>query len=444
MVAVLTLLIALADWSVGNRASLGVFYILPMVLGATVLNRWETAGLAIVCASLRSCFDIPSPQLEMVLRFIFATLAYAVSALFVTALMRNRRMVEEHLKSVRSEQELRREAEEQLRLLVDSSPAAVITLDGAGVVLGANRAAGSLFAIPENETLKGRAIGEYLPVLSDALALTNMPDGFRTAAQCTARRSNGDVFLAHTWFSSYAVPEGTRLAAIVVDASEELREREEEGLHQLLAGNRIAAAAVSHEVRNLCSAIWVICSSLKEKHDLARDDDFQQLAQLVNGLERIASIDLQRQAHPSLEKVQLQEVLDDLRIVIQADWKEAGGAIRWRSPASSPMVLAERHGLLQSFLNLAQNSHRAVQECSTRELSIVVSRHEQTVRIDFDDTGPGVAAPEQLFTPFQPGSDGTGLGLYISRAVLRSYGGDLRYKPHSHGAGFTVELQAAE
>ena len=50
----------------------------------------------------------------------------------------------------------------------------------------------------------------------------------------------------------------------------------------------------------------------------------------------------------------------------------------------------------------------------------------------FEDSGPGIAAPERLFQPFQQGAEGTGLGLYISRAVLRSYGGDLRFEPQSN------------
>ena len=444
LVGALTALIAVADWYVGNRASLGVFYIMPMVVGAVVLTPFETVFLAILCSFLRSCFDIPSPHIEELLRFVFATLAYAMSGLFVTALIKNRKLVEEHLGRIRREQELRRDAEEQLKLLVESSPAAVFTVDGAGVVLAANRAAATLFLIPETDTLKGRAIGPYLPVLSDALQFAGSQQGLRTAAQSQGRRENGEVFLAHTWFSSYTAAEGTRLAAIVVDASEELRDREEQGLEQLLLGNRIAAAAVSHEVRNLCSTISVICSGLEQKHGLQADDDFHQLAKLVNGLERIASIELQATAHDTIEEVALQEILDDLRILIEPDWREINGSVRWNLPAAMPTVLAERHGLLQAFLNLAQNSHRAVQDAAARELAIIGKVEDQTVRICFHDTGPGVAAPERLFTPFQPGSDGTGLGLYVSRAVIRSYGGELRFEPQPRGTCFAVELQVVE
>ena len=109
----------------------------------------------------------------------------------------NRRLIVEHLEAFRRENDLRREAEEQLKTLAESSPAAILTIDGAGEVLAANRAANGLFAIPEDQTLRGRRIGRYLPVLADALQFQGGSSGLRTAAQCQARREDGEVFLAH-------------------------------------------------------------------------------------------------------------------------------------------------------------------------------------------------------------------------------------------------------
>ena len=440
----LVTLVALADWSVGNTFSLGVLYILPMMLGALVLRPAEIAALAILCAFLRLLFDVPSRHLEAALRFAFSSLAYFTSGLFVIALVRNRHLVVEHLVRVEKEQTLRHEAEEQLRVLVESSPAAVLTLDPRSVVLAANHAADALFGIPEGQSLQGRVIASYLPLLSDALGLDRAGEGFRTSAQCYGRREDGDIFLAHTWFSTYGGREGTRLAAIVVDSSEEMRDREEQNLRQLMRYNRIGAAAVSHEVRNLCGAILMLASNLGDKLHLAQDEDFRGLMQLVKGLEHTAEFDLQTHAQESVEAVGLREILDNLRIVIEPGWREADGKVRWVLPADSVRAIADPEGLLQAFLNLAQNSRRAVEDMPIRELTIAVARHNGRVAVRFEDTGPGVAEPEKLFQPFQPGAEGTGLGLYITRAILRSYGGELRFEPSEHGSCFVVELETAE
>ncbi len=433
----LVVLVAAADWYVGNRASLGLFYMLPVMLGATVLAPLEIAAVAVVCSILRSIFDLPSPRVEMMLRFLFAVLAYAGSGLFVAALMRNRALVVRHLERLRQEEKLRREAEEQLQLLVESSPAAILTADADGVVLACNNAANTLFL---SNLLAGKRVGEYVPLLAEALTPRGAAEGFRAAAECQGRRENGEIFLAQTWFSSYSTPHGTRLAAIVVDVSEEMREREEEGMRQLVRGNRIAAAAVAHEVRNLCSAISLLCSNLKDKHPIAADEDFQGLTTLTDGLERIASAALGETVHDTLEEVALRDVLDDLRIVIEPDWREIGGSVAWRLAQPIPGVLGERHGLLHAFLNLAKNAHRAVQASPTRELRISVSEDQRAVHVRFQDSGPGVADPERLFQAFQTGADGAGLGLYLSRAVVRGYGGDLCYEPESGGTCFRIDL----
>jgi len=433
--------IATADWYIGNQASLGVLYILPMMLIGTVLTPPQTVAIGLLCASLRSFFDLPSPPLEVLLRFVFASLAYSGSGLFVIALMRNRQLAIEHLGRIRREQELRQEAEEQLKVLVESSPAAILTLDEQASVVAANRAAASLFMIPPGQSLAGRSMADYVPVLADALRLNDGLAGLCTGAQCQGRRDNGEIFLANTWFSSYLAPQGKRLAAIIVDASEEMRDREEQSLSQLMRGNRIAAAAVSHEVRNLCSAISLICSSLQGKARPDQEEDLRGLATLVGGLETIASGELRWQSHESLVEIALQNVLDDLRIVIEPAWREIDGLVRWVLPKRMPVILADRRGLLQAFLNLAHNSLRAVQEGPRRELCIAVAVEDGRAFIRFRDTGPGIAAPQRLFEAFQPGADGSGLGLYVSRAMVRGYGGEVRYEPAETGSCFEVEVQ---
>lgn len=441
--AILVTVVAFSDWAVGNSVSLAVLYILPMMLGSVILQPFEIAGLALVCASLRARFDVPSSHPEAVLRFAFASLAYFASGLFVAALVRNREMVLEHLTNIEREQELRREVEQHLSVLVESSPAAILTLDQNGVVLAANRAAESLFTIPEAQTLEGRSIAPYLPLLSDALRLENGAEALRTAAQCQGRRDNGEIFLADTWFSSYTTSEGPRLAAIVVDSSEEMRDREEQNLKQLMRYNRIAAAGVSHEVRNLCGAISLLSTNLRDKHDLSGDEDYAGLLTLVKGLERIASFDLHSRVQDTAETVDLRKILDHLRIMVEPNWQEIEGTVEWRLPERIPTVVADPHGLLQVFLNLAQNSFRAVADAPERALEISVAAADQRVMVLFTDSGPGVEAPERLFQPFQAGADGSGLGLYISRAIVRSYGGDLRLNPTPQGCCFIVELPVA-
>ncbi len=440
--AILVVLVSLADWIVGRDVSLAPLYIIPMMLGAVVLSPIQIGILAGICSYLRALFDTAGSPAELVLRFVFTIAAYFVSGLFVSGWVKNHELVRNHLVRTQIEQNLRHEAEEQLKVMAESSPAAILTVDGNGVVLAANAAANGLFMMPQGESVRGRKIRDYLPVLADALRAEITPAGLRTAAQCQGTRENREVFLAHMWFSLYGTPEGRRLAAIVVDSSEEMRAREEEGLRHLLTGNRIMATALAHEVRNFCAVLERLCESLSRTHNLTSDRDFQQLANLIQGLEAMASLKLHTKSQAVLEPVPLKEVLDNLRIVIEADWREIGGKVQWCLPAEMPQVLAEPHGLLQAFLNLVQNSHRAVQAETLRLLNVTVARETKKVIVRFEDSGPGIPAPETLFQPFQVGASGSGLGLYVSRSIVRSYGGDLKFEPRPQGCTFAVELEA--
>jgi signal transduction histidine kinase len=439
----MALLIAttLADWISGHNVSLAAAYILPMTLGAVVLNPRETALFAVACSYLRSWFDVPGTPADLVLRFIFAALAYLASGLFVTALVRRHEQTLRHLAEMRAEQVRRSEAEEYLRVLAESSPAAIFTIDGAGLVLAANASAHRLLLLSGDSKLAGRLIGEYLPFLAEALGKHKESVGLCAETQCQGYRSNGEIFLAHIWFSVYKTLEGKRLAAIVVDSTDEMRDREERGLDELLTGNELVAAAMAHEVRNACEAMAMLCEDLRDRYGLAQDKSFRGLDNLVAGLEVIASHELKSETADLTEEVPLREVLDNLRIVVEPAWREIEGTVRWHLPDEMPLVCAEPHGLLQAFLNLAQNSHRAVQEEAVRELSISVSSKEQKVLIRFHDSGPGIRDQETLFQPFQRSATGSGLGLYVSRLIVRSYNGELTFERQPAGSCFVVELE---
>ena len=72
-------------------------------------------------------------------------------------------------------------------------------------------------------------------------------------------------------------------------------------------------------------------------------------------------------------------------------------------------------------------------------MSLLPSEHE-IASIRVCDTGPGIARTEKLFQPLQKGAEATGLGLFLSRAFMRSFGGDLRYEPDAPGCCFVIEL----
>jgi signal transduction histidine kinase len=263
--------------------------------------------------------------------------------------------------------------------------------------------------------------------------------------QCRGEKENGEIFLANVFFSTYQTRTGPRLAALVVDASEELREREESSLQQLLTGSRILAGAVSHEIRNVCGAISVIHENLMRSEVLRGNKDFDALGALVDTLSKIASMELRQSSRKTeIGAVDLRATLDDLRIVLDSYCAEAGISLHWQIPEWLPLVLADRHSLLQVLLNLTKNSERALAGAESKAIRFSVEVSDRQVSIRVNDTGPGIRSLESLFQPFQKGANSTGLGLYLSRAFMRSFRGELRHDPQGEGCSFILELMRAD
>ena len=460
LAAAIIALIAFIDWRAQAEVPLGFLYLLPMLLVGGVLGRWRIAAVAALCTWLAEVFDDYGWSVKTgVPRDILYFAAFFGMGIFVHTVTRSRRLALEHLRQIESESKARQEAEEQLEILVQSSPVAILTVDGAGRILLANDAAHRLFAAGA-DTLSGGRIGDYLPALANVPAPDERRAPLRTVMQCRGRRLDGEMFQADVWFSTYRTSRGPRLAAMVVDTSEDLRTREELGLDHLLVSSRILVSAVSHEVRNVCGAIALVHENLSRRHEMAGTKDFEALGTLITALEKIASMELRQTAPQKVsnegESVDLLSVLEELRIVIESALRERGVGLRWDLPADLPLVWADRQSLMQVFLNLVKNSEYAMRNSSVRLLTVSAAMFSagqyagpsavaepQQVLVRLHDSGIGIVHPERLFRPFHPEGQSTGLGLYISRALMRSFRGDLRHEPTPTGACFLIELLPA-
>jgi two-component system sensor kinase FixL len=195
-------IVAVVDWWTKPYVSLGFLYLFPIMLAAAFLPRWAVVLLAVCCAVLAEVFSSLEPS---AVRLAFETLALAGCGLFVAELLRNRRLTIG--------------TQAKLKALVETSPAAIVTVDERGFIELANNAAGELM-MPRDGNLVGAPIAAFLPELHHALRLEEAPQ-FRASMQCQGHRGNGETFLANVWFSTYKEGPAHRLAAIIADTAED-------------------------------------------------------------------------------------------------------------------------------------------------------------------------------------------------------------------------------
>jgi two-component system sensor kinase FixL len=435
--AILIAVIAVVDWQTKPFISIGFLYLFPILLVAGFLPRWQITLVALVCAVLQELFS-ELPSNEAVTRLLMASAGFVGTGLFVSEIIRNRQVTLEHLREVEAQIGLRKEIEEQLQVLVESSPVAIVTVDSTGTILLANEASQTLLA-PGSTPIVGQPISEFLPALQAAIQ-TQRSRQFRTELRCRGKRKNGEAFLAAVWFSTYPTVRGPRLAAIIVDLSEDLRDREDLSLDHLLKNTTILMSAIAHEIRNLSGAVLVVHKNLSRLPGLQGNEDFRALGTLIEGLEKLSAMELRPAGNQHLAAIELSSVLDELRVLLEPSYREAGIEVVWRLQDDLPLVTGDRYGLAQVFLNLSLNSHRALEASDKKQLTISSSVEADSVVIRFEDSGVGISSPDGLFRPFQRGANTTGLGLYVSRAILRSFGGELVFEPRTEGCCFAVRL----
>lgn len=194
--------VALVDWWTKPYVSLGFLYLFPIILVAAFLPRWAMVVLAATCAVLAEVFSSLEPS---IVRLGFQMLALGGCGLFVAELARNRKLT--------------LTGEARLKALVETSPAAIVTVDERGFIELANQAAGELMR-PRDGTLIGVPIAAFLPELHHALRWEEAPQ-FRASMQCHGHRGNGESFTADVWFSTYKEGAAPKLAAIIADVTEE-------------------------------------------------------------------------------------------------------------------------------------------------------------------------------------------------------------------------------
>jgi PAS domain S-box-containing protein len=194
--------IAAVDWWTKPYVSLGFLYLFPIMLAAAYLPRWTVGLLGMLCAFLAEIFSSLTPSL---IRLSFEALALAGCGLFVGELVRNRRLT--------------LESQARLKALVETSPAAIVTVDEHGAIELANQAAIELL-VPRAGHLVSYPIAAFLPELHHAIRWEEAPQ-FRASLQCLGHRGNGESFPARVWFSTYKEGLRPKLAAIIADATEE-------------------------------------------------------------------------------------------------------------------------------------------------------------------------------------------------------------------------------
>lgn len=210
----------------------------------------------------------------------------------------------------------------------------------------------------------------------------------------------------------------------------------------MVQAERLAAvgqtiAALSHHIKNILQGLKT-GSELVESGLQDKDDKMLRLGWNIvqKNQGKISALvwdmlTYSKEREPAVEETDLNQVVREVLETVAGRARDLGVEVKTHLEPTLPAAQVDRKGIERALLNLVTNALDAVEERKRPQVGIatLLEADGQWVRVLVQDNGTGIA-PEKLGDIFKPfistkGSKGTGLGLAVSRKILREHGGDI-------------------
>ena len=332
-----------------------------------------------------------------------------------------------------------------LAAIVEDSSDAILSKTLDGIVTSWNHAAEMMYGYTRQEMI-GRPVTTLVPPdRPDEVKhiLSRLKRGERIDHYETVRVSkSGRRFEVALTISPIRDGQGRLVGASTIARDITEQKNAEEALRKAeklaLAGRM--AATVAHEINNPLEAIGNILYLLRNAVDLSPEarqyvDTAQQELKRVSEITKL-TLGMQRGAPDTREPVHVTKLLENVLTLYERKTRSLGIEVE-RRYSYDGAVFGSTGELRQVFSNLIVNAMDALATAGDKLiLSVRRARRWDTgaegLRVTVIDNGPGIP-PEhrpQLFQAFytSKGDHGTGIGLWISKALVNKHGGTLQVR----------------
>jgi PAS domain S-box-containing protein len=228
----------------------------------------------------------------------------------------------------------------------------------------------------------------------------------------------------------------------------------EEELNKSIEKIKLFAYSVSHDLKSPAISIFGLTKLLHERYSEILDDrgknyckQIMKTAEQIAELVEMINVYITTKESPlCLDRVDLKETLKLVKaeFAVQLNIRQ----IDWLEPNTTPIIKADRLGLVRIFRNLIDNALKYGGD-ELSEIRIGVEESDAFYIISVSDNGVGIRQEnsEKIFDLFHRdetsrGVQGTGLGLAIVKEVAEHHGGKVRVEAGSAaGTTFYVSIR---
>lgn len=211
--------------------------------------------------------------------------------------------------------------------------------------------------------------------------------------------------------------------------------------------------SIAHEIKNPLGGIKGAAQLLKKR--LSDGDNAEYLNLIMRETDRLNSVlqgYLTMSRRPVLHPINIHEVIEKAISIMNISCKNGNILTHRLYDPSLPKILGDEGKLLQVFVNVIKNAIEAMPRggalgVSTKLSDEYVVQNRQTKRwavVSVSDTGKGILKGEihKIFLPFYTKKKkGTGLGLALSKKIIKDHSGFIRAEsPASSGKGTVFHI----
>lgn len=327
-------------------------------------------------------------------------------------------------------------SERQLSDIVEALPDGIVIHENS-LVIYANRAFCRSVGFDTRFDVLGKSLMSVIP------GFTNSDDVGPAREIYSSRCDGSAVTLEVSGAHEIQINGQAGVLQVIRDISLQKRLQASLASSDRLASVGLLAAGVAHEINNPLTYIIMNQQFALEKFDAALEkgvaldlgDVREAISEALEGSERVRSIvtDL-KSASSQVEHSEQQLV--DLVAAMESSLRMATFETQHirvkRDFAKSISILGNRAKLGQLFTNLLTNAAHALQagNHSSPLIHVSIYEHDGDAVIEIADNGPGIPVEilPRIFDPFftsKEAGKGTGLGLFVSHAIVKAHGGSL-------------------
>jgi PAS domain S-box-containing protein len=404
-----------------------------------------------VATSIRSQFT------NLLFLILFMIIVVIIGAVLINRANTKRISTQKELENLKVQTALideKKEAESRYRILVEQSPDPIFLCDRKKMLM-VNQSFQNLFKYDEksicddefsilelvDSPYREKFMSEIKSLIKGEKEVTKISLGMKNKS---GKKLEVEISLSRLLIEKKVAYQG-----IIHDVTKTRQLERERAQREHLAVIGEMSARIAHEIKNPLASIQTGIQLLESQ--IAKDKTQKSFYERLRGeIQRVDSIlkgllSYAREEHLNLKTTQITQIINRFSELVKPTLKKHRLNLQMQVAEDLPQVKIDEQKIEQVLWNVFLNAIQASDP--GKKIILTLNQRNHNVILSISDEGGGISESQikKVFQPFfSTRTQGSGLGLPISKKIIEKHGGRISVKSEAgKGTTFTIELPIA-